>query len=424
MNTKTIVVADEVWLGHVPTYHKIIVNSLLKLGYPVLSISPNPDDVKNWLIQQNTDCSKLSAILFQDDFSQQEREFSLPVKISNYFKNYLFALFLKLSLFKNYISKIRKKEKAELFWLKLNDIIKHNIEADINNILAILPYIDHRFIVQRITKKFIESKVRFNWIGLNIVKIILPRDNWKINIYNASNCKGLLILDESLLKNLKGVMPINIWLFPDVIDTNLPKEKLEVEEAILKQADGKIIISLLGVITPKKNLLLLLEVAEISRNNNLPYFFVFAGHLMNDAWTNDEMQIIQKLKNNKFSNCYFDFHRIEETTINRIVDLSSIIFLVYRDFNQSSNLLTKAAYFKKPVIVSKGYLMEERVKEYNLGLSVKQDSSDEIIEALKILTSEEWRKEFISNGVNNYAEIHSPEKVKSLLEEIINASEN
>ena len=49
-----------------------------------------------------------------------------------------------------------------------------------------------------------------------------------------------------------------------------------------------------------------------------------------------------------------------------------ILFGVYHQFAHSSGLLTKAAFFQKPVIVSKGYCMEERVRKYHLGLVVDE----------------------------------------------------
>ena len=45
---KTIVVIDTVWLGHVPTYHKILVSRFLALGHRVISLSPDKQKMIDW----------------------------------------------------------------------------------------------------------------------------------------------------------------------------------------------------------------------------------------------------------------------------------------------------------------------------------------------------------------------------------------
>jgi hypothetical protein len=51
-----------------------------------------------------------------------------------------------------------------------------------------------------------------------------------------------------------------------------------------------------------------------------------------------------------------------------------MIFAVYKDFPHSSNLLSKAAFFKKPIMVSSKYYMGSEVDEYQLGFSVSEDN--------------------------------------------------
>ena len=67
--------------------------------------------------------------------------------------------------------------------------------------------------------------------------------------------------------------------------------------------------------------------------------------------------------------------------------MSSVIFAVYRDFFRSSNMLSKAAYFEKPILVANGCLMGERVERYGIGLAVDQDDTLGMHEALLALAS-------------------------------------
>jgi len=45
---KTLVVIDTFWIGHIPTYHKIIVERLLYLGHRVISVSQKPEELQQW----------------------------------------------------------------------------------------------------------------------------------------------------------------------------------------------------------------------------------------------------------------------------------------------------------------------------------------------------------------------------------------
>jgi hypothetical protein len=64
----------------------------------------------------------------------------------------------------------------------------------------------------------------------------------------------------------------------------------------------------------------------------------------------------------------------DETSFNSIIATADVIFAVYRDFYRSSNMLAKAAYFEKLILVADRCLMGERVTQYGIGLEVPADS--------------------------------------------------
>ena len=79
----------------------------------------------------------------------------------------------------------------------------------------------------------------------------------------------------------------------------------------------------------------------------------------------------------------------------RSFEASEVLFAAYHDFPHSSNILTKAAIFQKPVIVSDGYLMAERVRRYRLGEVIQQKNPELCAAALRrILTDRQaWLEE-------------------------------
>jgi glycosyltransferase involved in cell wall biosynthesis len=67
-------------------------------------------------------------------------------------------------------------------------------------------------------------------------------------------------------------------------------------------------------------------------------------------------------------NAYTHFARIsDERIFNSVIQACDVIFAAYLDFPNSSGILTKAAVFRKPIIVSDGYLMAERTRKYDMG---------------------------------------------------------
>ncbi|MFZ4683849.1 MAG: glycosyltransferase family 1 protein, partial [Terrimicrobiaceae bacterium] len=62
----------------------------------------------------------------------------------------------------------------------------------------------------------------------------------------------------------------------------------------------------------------------------------------------------------------------DEAAFNSLVHDAGILFLAYEDFPNSSNMLTKAAVFERPVITSQGFCMGRRTEHFRLGLTVPE----------------------------------------------------
>jgi hypothetical protein len=80
-------------------------------------------------------------------------------------------------------------------------------------------------------------------------------------------------------------------------------------------------------------------------------------------------------------NHYFE----DEKDMNAVIQAADIIFAVYKDFRISSNMLGKAAGFKKPILVSEKHLMGKRVFHYGIGCSAPENDAMIIFEKLETL---------------------------------------
>jgi glycosyltransferase involved in cell wall biosynthesis len=83
---------------------------------------------------------------------------------------------------------------------------------------------------------------------------------------------------------------------------------------------------------------------------------------------------------------------LDELVLNGVMDASDVIFAAYTDFPNSSNILTKAAFLKRPVIVSDGFLMAERTREFQLGVVVPEGDVSAQKAGIRTLLSQKVRE--------------------------------
>ena len=118
-------------------------------------------------------------------------------------------------------------------------------------------------------------------------------------------------------------------------------------------------------------------------------------------------------------NCFFHLERIPgEAQFNSVVRACDVLFAAYWDFPSSSNLLSKAAVFGKPILVSEGHCMARRVAEYGLGVAIPQRDAAACIDALRQLF----------DGVppraryGHYRERHSMDRLAHALDRVVASS--
>ena len=159
-----------------------------------------------------------------------------------------------------------------------------------------------------------------------------------------------------LRRSLKRQHPDLVFFacLDDMLPTLAPLWLQELKE----KAQGRKVVSLLGSINFRKGIKLLLESIPLLPEED--YFFLIAGKSSLTAQQENDLQTFEKSR----SNCLFSLEKIpDESCFNALIAESDLIFAAYKQFTGSSNLLTKAAAFHKPVIVSRGFCMGQRVEQ-------------------------------------------------------------
>lgn len=234
------------------------------------------------------------------------------------------------------------------------------------------------YMSELLPRMLFSKMIPFPFTGL----FLSPRNKGKYlrldrrNILSSAPCQAVAVLDEFCQEQLTPYQP-NIVQFPDFTDESAPNQKYELVTQILKKANGRCIISLLGALHARKGIHTFIQTAGQMDPN--AYFFVMAGK---SYLTKEELQEIEYHFANR-SNCLFANSRIpSEADFNRLIEISHIVYAAYVDFSQSSNMFAKSAFFQKPVIVSKGYYMEEIVQHYRTGIAIQSNDPQACMEAI------------------------------------------
>ena len=169
-------------------------------------------------------------------------------------------------------------------------------------------------------------------------------------------------------------------------------------------------ISLLGSINFRKGIKLLLESIPLLPKDE--YFFLIAGKSSLTAQQENDLRAFGESRNN----CLFSLEKIpDESCFNALIAESDLIFAAYKQFTGSSNLLTKAAAFRKPVIVSRGLCMGRRVEQYGTGQTTGEVNAGECSAAIRSLCTE---TRMDTQAFARYAHEHEVEKLITCFNQI------
>lgn len=201
----------------------------------------------------------------------------------------------------------------------------------------------------------------------------------RLNILKSKYCSSIGVLDKFSYDYVEKYQK-NVVGFPDFAIKTRPNNKYELSLAIKRKAGQRKIISLLGALDERKGYKTLIEASKILPRDK--YFFVLAGKsFMSKDIENSIQKTFEENDNGIFDGTYIP----SEEDFDQLVLISDVIFAAYINFSQSSNMFAKASLYKKPLIVSKGYYMEEVLSKYNLGESIEQRSAQECAKAIKNL---------------------------------------
>ena len=253
----------------------------------------------------------------------------------------------------------------------------------------------------------------YHWSGL-LVQSALPTYKWWMPDVRPAlrhkHCTGIGILNEFSSETLKSWQK-NIIQLPDFADLSTPNEEYALCQNIRTEAQGRKIISLLGSINKRKGIDLLLNTIELMPQDE--YYFVIAGK---SSLTMNETKRLESFAN-QHKNMMISLDKIPtEADFNTLVTQSDIIFAVYQQFTGSSNLLTKAAAFYKPVVVTTNQCMGRRIEVYQTGIAIDEKDANACSKAIIELC----KRKIDRKNYEQYLALHRTETLSNCLSNLTN----
>ncbi|MFN6271296.1 MAG: glycosyltransferase family 1 protein [Microcystis sp.] len=395
---KTIALVDSIRGGHHPTYFKIFAKTLLELGHEVIALSPEPEEVSQWVASH---CPELAS-----NFHSFELHEPSPSQFSC---RRLQARAMAVACWQRVAQSIQEISS------KLGKAPDITFFAWLDTYLGLIPAIT-------------DPIFPYPWSGLYFQPGYLripPKLRWMrhgilnpLSVLKSPHCPVVAVLDEGIADKLQQKLNKPVVVLTDITDESPPDMDFEIVKKIRAKAAGRKIVGLLGSLDRRKGTLTLLEVSQQVSDR---WFFVFAGRLAEPAFTAAELAKIEEIVKANPDNCFFYWNSIPDGSgFNAVVQVCDVLYAAYENFPYSSNILTKAAIFEKPVIASKNYCMGERVEKFNLGYGIEGGSVSQCVSILERLHEELSTGSLsIQPDFEGYRRLHSIEQLISAFQKIL-----
>lgn len=282
------------------------------------------------------------------------------------------------------------------------------------------------WIKPKFAKKILKWAFNFKWSGLLINSDPYTQKKLKLNVdpkfgepdylLSAHNCISVATLNRYQSESIKSRVYKKVIVMPDISDNDLPGLQLKISKQIKLMAGNRMIVG--TILLENENPENFLKVAASADSDK--YFFVCAGVIEPVSLTQSAREALDKLLISGKNNIYFILHNLEESeSINDLLNAFDVCYLNDGNFKLPHPLLSKAAYFNKPVIGSKEDMIGKLLASFKTGIGVN-GKVGESLDALNLLRMQmPFENNFDLSKLQNYAKLQSKEALQEALEELL-----
>lgn len=268
------------------------------------------------------------------------------------------------------------------------------------------PYLDVGFLEAAVSPGEVEHWLPRRWAGVVTGPSAVRQPGLFAGgerVLAARHCRALVVTDETFVTPCQNSWPGKpVLVMPEIADVTPPADS-SIVAAVRTWAGGRRLVGLLGVISGKKNISAFLATARRARKMRPDLAFVLAGDFSPQACPGPERRALAAELAELPPNCWFHPKPIADgPQFNAWVTACDFLWLAYRDVVYKSNLLTKAAHFQRPVLVSPGGVMAAHTQLYRLGEVIDATQADQVLSALdRLVTTPETGRAYTEFAAAN-----------------------
>lgn len=416
--------------GHLDSWMRLTSLALLDAGYDVANMSPNNsipsfhpgvrvvpfslystkqqlERLKVFLIYEWVELGRKYTNKLPSSFSKDSDKSYKKVqkKIFRAFIPYLYKISEELRVVKNF--DLKRNYYIDEFFEKINNAANYlGRKPD----LVINMYLDfYDFEPQYWSNA--KERQKFKWTGF----LFGLKGNEMPGFMGMESFKGAWILNDHPayedIRRLKGDGFIRI--LPDITDHRVASVVTDELDQIIFKANNRKVVLMAGSISSRKNIPYWLDLIRSSDPSR--WYFVLVGQILKSEFSASEYAQLLSLGSDSSSNfCIVNGYISDESNLNKFFEICDVIFAVYKNFPNSSNMLSKAAVFKKPILVSKNSYMGSQVEKYHIGHAVSEVDHLDALGALELILQNEVNYDFES-----YVSDNSPKKFNTEINALV-----
>lgn len=346
--------------GHHFTWFCMMCRSLLESGCRVAALCPNPELVKAKLKTELSAEAMARLRLVPLSFPKSPR--IRPVRLRPWIQRMRFA-----KTFREAITQLEDAFGDQIDLVYISLIIEFE-EATLNAML---------------------NRLDRTWSGMLMQARTGPGHDQTMlaSLLKKHRPRNITVIDEGFADQVATDLGVPIVVFPDFADASFVPDH-PLEQRFRRFANQSPLILQIGHLRQDKGVATLSQIAVDTESRGLA--FAFVGEV--DWWMNESSK--KHFENAIANSPRAMFHLLKlpsEEHYNAIVRSCSVMFAAYENFPHSSNSLAKAAIFEKPIIVSEGHLMADRVREFRLGEVVPYGDNEATLAAIRRITDDHPR---------------------------------
>ncbi|MGJ8633864.1 MAG: hypothetical protein ACSHX7_08085 [Luteolibacter sp.] len=369
--------------GHHDTYLRVYASVLLNKGLKVNVLCREPEAVEKWLEERHgKGCVRVVGIP-GPEWVRERRKWPFGLG----FRAYGMMLRKRLEVLEN-------GERSEVYFSCL-------YEHQVRILAGVIRRLGGRF-----WSGFYMHPHSFYFPGKQAPGV---KKKWPISrLWGLAGFRGLTMLDECVAADVEEVVGVAVCVLPDIADDSVDGGSVLTKE-LQDAGRGRKVIGLMGHLVPSKGVIALARRAKTDVSGRLLYAFV--GEIHWEMFSEKEREVLKELSGMGDHVWVYDARVCDEGSYNALLKNCDVLYAAYEKFPHSSNTLTKAAIFEKPVIVSDGFLMAARVRRYGIGVVLPEGwGDDELLKAIEGSLSEDKGR-----GFKGYREMHSMKKLEERL---------